>query len=379
MRVRQYSYSVETGWEHGNQEADFHATVLLAFYSDNTDYPQVLKTWHSNNFPNVPLLGCSTAGEIQNIEVKQASIVVTAIEFSATHVVLKSQSFDETCEGKEVGQSLAKQFEHKDLQLFFVLSDGLNINGTHFIEGLTSELPENVVVTGGMAGDGDRFEGTSLVVNGDIYERSVAALAFYGDALELGYGSRGGWDPFGPDRLVTRSEGSTLYELDGQSALELYKQYLGEHAQDLPSSGLRFPLKIRDTKGKEYVRTLLAIDESQGSMTFAGNVPEGAYARLMKANHDRLIDGAIAAAEKTQPFHDEAPTLALLISCVGRKIVMEQRIEEEVEGVKSILGESVDIAGFYSYGEFCPLSEEDSCTLHNQTMTITTLRERSAE
>ena len=103
-----------------------------------------------------------------------------------------------------------------------------------------------------------------------------------------------GWDPFGPERLITRSEGNVLYELDGKSALDLYKRYLGEHSQELPASGLRFPLSLRipgaDTR---LVRTILAVDEPHQSMRFAGDVPQGAYAQLMKANFDRLIDGAI--------------------------------------------------------------------------------------
>jgi len=379
MLVRQFTYSLQTGWQPSVVDPDFSPTALLAFYSDDPGHPEVLQRWRTAHFADVPMLGCSTAGEIRDAEVTQGSIVVTAIQFAHTRVVLKGESFEDGAEGYAVGERLAGQFDHDQLQLFFVLSDGLNINGTHFIEGLISVLPEHVVVTGGMAGDGDRFSQTSLVVNEKQAERCVAALAFYGDALELGFGSLGGWDPFGPDRLVTRSDGSTLFELDGQSALELYKSYLGEHADDLPSSGLRFPLKIRDVQGKEYVRTLLATDDEAGSMTFAGDVPEGAYARLMKSNHDRLIDGAIAAAENALPFHEQPPTLALLISCVGRKIVMEQRIEEEVEGVQSVLGGDLSVAGCYSYGEFCPLSREDTCTLHNQTMTITTLRERSTQ
>ncbi len=207
---------------------------------------------------------------------------------------------------------------------------------------------------------------------------TIAVLGFYGTRLKVGYGSLGGWDPFGPERLITRSRGNVLYELDGQSALALYKEYLGEHAADLPASGLLFPLRLRSPDGESgVVRTILAINEDEQSMTFAGDVPEGVYARLMTANFEHLVDGAIGAAQTSyEAMGSSSPDLAILISCVGRKLVLKQRTEEEVEGVRDILGDHTVLTGFYSYGEICPAAPEANCELHNQTMTITTFSER---
>jgi hypothetical protein len=206
---------------------------------------------------------------------------------------------------------------------------------------------------------------------------TVVALGLYGSRLKVGFGSLGGWDSFGPERLITRSKGNVLYELDGQSALALYKKYLGDHARDLPAAGLLFPLSLRNTSGETpVVRGLLSIDEKEQSVTFAGDVPEGAYARLMKANFDRLIDGATGAARTSyKAIGSTSPDLALLISCVGRKLVLKQRIEEEVESVRDVLGARPALAGFYSYGEISPFTPGARCELHNQTMTITTLSE----
>ena len=183
-----------------------------------------------------------------------------------------------------------------------------------------------------------------------------------------------GWRP---SELITRAEGNVLYEMDGKSALELYKRYLGEHARELPASGLLFPLAVRsDGDNRPVVRTILAVDEAAQSMTFAGDVPGGADARLMKANFDRLIDGAVGAARTTREADgSSSPELAILISCVGRKMVLKQRVEEEVEGVRDVLGESTVLTGFYSYGEISPFTRSAKCELRNQTMTITTLSE----
>jgi hypothetical protein len=234
-----------------------------------------------------------------------------------------------------------------------------------------------VTVTGGLWGDGSRFQKTLVVWGGVSESRSIAILGFYGDRLSIGYGSLGGWDPFGPDRLITRSSGNVLYELDGRSALSLYKAYLGEHAAGLPATGLLFPLSLRMTNGATgVVRTILSVDEEAQSMTFAGDVPEGVYARLMKANFDRLIDGATGAARTCYESVTSAPDLAILISCVGRKLVLGQRIEEEVEAVREVLGARTLLAGFYSYGEISPFTPSAKSVLHNQTMTITTFTER---
>ena len=178
--------------------------------------------------------------------------------------------------------------------------------------------------------------------------------------------------------VITRAEGNVLYELDGQSALSLYKKYLGDLAAELPGSALLFPLSIRtEDGGTSVVRTILSVNDADESMTFAGDMPVGAYARLMKANFDRLIDGAsLAANESQETIGTPGPDLAVLISCVGRKVVLGQRTEEEVESVREVLGERTAIAGFYSYGEISPFTASTRCELHNQTMTITTFSER---
>jgi hypothetical protein len=233
-------------------------------------------------------------------------------------------------------------------------------------------------VTGGLAGDGARFQQTLVLWDDEPQQGVIAALGLYGDRLKIGYGSLGGWDSFGSERLITRSKGNILYELDGKSALQLYKNYLGDHAQGLPATALLFPLSLRVQENSEpVVRTILSINEDEQSMTFAGDLPEGGYARFMKANFDRLIDGATDAAKTSyEAIGSTSPDLAILISCVGRKLVLKQRVEEEVESVRDVLGERTALTGFYSYGEISPFTPGARCELHNQTMTITTFSEK---
>jgi hypothetical protein len=258
----------------------------------------------------------------------------------------------------------------------FALSDGLRVNGSELVKGLTAFLPEGIQVTGGLAGDADRFQKTLVLDGHEPREGTVTAIGFYGDRLKAGCASLGGWDPFGPERLITRSQGNVLYELGGQSALDLYEKYLGEHAEGLPATGLLFPLSLRTGDSAGVVRTILSVNRDERSLTFAGDVPEGSYARLMKANFDRLIDGAVGAARATSlGLAGGTAQLAVLISCVGRKLILKQRVEEEVEGVRDVLGDDCTLAGFYSYGEISPFIPGAKCELHNQTMTITAFAE----
>ncbi len=390
MRTEQRVWTV-AGWRQvgsGRLGSDAAAHLVLVFGAPAALSQPGLLAELQQRHPSALLFGCSTAGEIHGTEVADDSVVATAVHFAATRLHSARVALAECADNSfQAGECLAAALPlelpglagapAEPLRHVFVLSDGLRVNGSDLVRGLTSCLPAAVTLTGGLAGDGARF-GTTLVVHaGRAESGTVAALGFYGSALRIGFGSLGGWDPFGPERLITRSQGNVLYEFDGQSALGLYKQYLGAHADQLPASGLLFPLSLRTKAGEvPVVRTILAVDEATQSLTFAGDIPQGAYARLMKANFDRLIDGATDAARTSHGAIDGTTAeLAILISCVGRKLLLKQRIEEEVEGVREVLGATATLAGFYSYGEISPFKPGARCELHNQTMTITTLAE----
>jgi len=329
-------------------------------------------------YPDARIVGCSTAGEICGTDVSDDTIVAAVVQFEHTRMRIAALPLTSMEESRDVGEALAETLAADDLVHMLVLSEGIRVNGSALLDGLRSRLPAKVLVTGGLAADGAQFEQTSVCVDGSCSGLTVAAIGLYGDRLQVGHGSLGGWDAFGPERVITRSEGNVLYELDGAPALELYKSYLGDDASDLPISGLRFPLGVRGEAGaKGVVRTILGVDDAAGSLTFAGDVPQGHLAQLMKSSVNRLVDGAQGAATSShEALAGLNAELAILISCVGRKLVMNQRVEEEVEIVRDVLGDEAVMVGFYSYGEIAPFSGLSSCELHNQTMTITTFCER---
>lgn len=375
MKISQHVWTDQLGWSPALPgESDPAAQLVLAFGSrrqvQRTDLLDAIR----KACPDSIVAGCSTAGEIAGTRVHDESLVATAIHFERSTVDWIDVAVEG--DGADAATAVAHALVRPGLRHVLVLCDGLKVNGSAFAHTLRAALPDGVCATGGLAGDADRFAETLVCGSGGARSGRVVGVGLYGEALRVGYGSQGGWDSFGPARRVTRSLGNVLFELDGESALALYKTYLGDHASALPGSALLFPLLLEDPSGGDgLVRTVLAVDEAAGSMTFAGDVPQGAQARLMKANFDRLVDGACGSASASSRRLDGSRAeLAILISCVGRKLVLRQRVEEEVEAVREVLPQAV-LAGFYSYGELCPQGNVGSCELHNQTMTITTLAE----
>jgi hypothetical protein len=329
-------------------------------------------------FPGVPMVGCSTAGEITNEGIEDQSVVLTAMRVETGGLSVATSPFDGLADSKAAGERLGRSLAKPGLHDVIAFAQGVDINGSAFIDGLISVLGPGVRISGGLAADGGRFERTLVVGPAGISDRQVVAVGICDPRLQVGHGSFGGWSPFGPVRTVTRCDGNLLYELDDEPALDIYRRYLGDHAKDLPASGLLFPFAIvdADLSTQGLVRTILGIDESSGCLKLAGDVPLGGHLQLMHATTDALVDGAFHAAQAAVEMlaHPE-PCFALLVSCVGRKIMMGERTEEELEAVAEVLGGNAVVAGFYSNGEISPFVPDHRCRLHNQTMTITCFRE----
>ena len=355
---------------------DSERTFVLAFGAPGLDAAPALRELAAA-FPRAQILGCSTAGEIHQDRVHDDVLVAAVARFDEVRPRVVSAAIGPGVTSYAAGEEIARQLVAPDLRAVLVLSDGLNVNGSELVRGVNAVLPPRVVVTGGLAADGEKFRRTWVFDARGAAEHRVVALGLYGERLAVTHGSKGGWDIFGPERLVTRAEGNVLYELDGKPALALYKNYLGERAAGLPATALLFPLAVRSNADdtKQLVRTVLAVDEAAQSLTFAGDIPTGSLAQLMRANFDRLIEGACGAATLARVEASSSDVLSIAISCVGRRLVLGQRTDEEVEATLDILPPRTRQIGFYSYGEISPFAT-GSCDLHNQTMTLTTFSER---
>lgn len=377
MKIRQHHF-VNKGWVNYFTDPEFSAEkcqLVLAFGAPKLITVPEIYDYLKKSYPNANVVFASTAGEIMGSDVYDDSIVVTAVELEKSSIACTATHVNKQANSAETGAFLMAQLDKKGLNCVFIISDGTFINGSELVDGFNRDNPGKVPVTGGLAGDAARFNSTFTSLNAVPAQGNVIAIGFYGDSLHISHGSSGGWEEFGPQRSITRSDKNVLFEIDGKSALDLYKEYLGEYAKELPGSALLFPLSLSiEGSDKKLVRTILSVNEDKKSMTFAGNLPEGSKVRLMKANFEKLIGASSSAATDavTGPEHTD---LAILISCVGRKLVLNDRTDEELMAAKHIFGNKTTMAGFYSYGELSPLNKGSNCELHNQTMTITTFTE----
>lgn len=377
MEIETIHYDSGRGWSLPEfPELDSDGTLVLVFGSAKEIEGNLPLEALFAAYPRAHILGCSTAGEILGTTISDDSLAVAVCHFGQTSLRSTCVPIQTAADSFSVGVGIAKELAATDLRGLLVLSDGTNVNGSELVRGLNSVLPANVVTTGGLAGDGDRFQKTWVIDHRKVMSGRISAVGFYGDHVVIGHGSKGGWDVFGPERLVTRSLGNVLFEIDGQPALDLFKRYLGDFATGLPANALLFPLSLRRGSAEiaRLVRTILSIDEKAGSMTFAGDIPQGSLVQFMRANVDRLVDGAMEAAQLAKKSQHVGQTLAIAISCVGRRLVLANRAEDEVEAVAEVLPENTHVVGFYSYGELSPYAD-GRCELHNQTMTLTTLSE----
>ena len=318
---------------------------------------------------------CSTSGQISNFNLVENKIVSTAIEFEKSTIKIVEIDLLKNKNIEELGLVVKNELFNKNLKSLVVISEGSYVNGTELVNELGKQTNNSLPIFGGLAGDKVAFLKTIVGLNKEAEEGKVVVIGFYGDAINFSSGCEGGWSDYGPEREVTLSEKNVLYKIGDRYALDIYKEYLGKYADELPSSALYFPLSMKENKdSSSVVRTILSIDEKTKSMTFAGNIPQGSFVRLMKGNFDKLIDASYSAASEAFSSHAKDPELALIVSCVGRKIVLGNRVEEEFEAVKEVSGNTL-LCGFYSYGEISPIKEHKFCELHNQTIAILTISE----
>ncbi len=376
MKLEQIRWTNEKGWEQVKQEAGNLRKAQLVIVFGHPDLIVGIDRFNElkKKYPKAYIMGGSTAGNILGINLSNEDIVATAIYLEKSAIKVISAEIEDPAKLHDVASQLVKQLMEPGLKHIFALSDGIHFNGSELAKGLNSA--ENIAITGGLLADQGRFKQTFVMSDDEAKEKRIVLVGFYGENMKVGYGCFAGWDEFGVDRVITRSRGNVVYAIDGQPALALYKKYLGEFAEELPASGLRFPLSLKkDNEQVTIIRTLLAVNEEEQSLTFAGDVPEGATALLMKGNIDKLIMSAGEAAKQAKKTDDQRG-LAIIISCVGRKLLMDQLTDEEIETVQDVLGENVWITGFYSNGELAPYNQEfKKCDLHNQTMTLTTIYE----
>ena len=376
MKILQASKNGKENWRYLQEKGLLNNPLVLVFGNRYLLEDETVIKKVKMEFPYENIVFASTSGEILDGSMYDNSISVTAIELeNSTYIIQRENSSNFNGQINLLGEALLNKFPKEKLKHLFVLADGM-LDGSKLIEGLERNLSKTISITGGMCGDDARFEKTLSSYNDNPKTGEVVLIGLYGEALEITFASAGGWFPFGPERKITKSKDNIVYEIDNKPALEVYKNHLAHRAIGLPSASLSFPLNVTyEGKTQAVVRTILAVDESQHALILAGDAPENSKVQLLMASVDALIDGAQNATELAVKGREKKAEIALLVSCIGRKLVMNKRVGEETEYVKESLNECALISGFYSYGQIAPFNGNDYTNLHNQTMTVTLISE----
>ncbi|MBG7612894.1 FIST C-terminal domain-containing protein [Polaribacter sp. BAL334] len=380
MKTVQLRRNIDTDWQYLGENIPLSKPLVLVFgnrylLESNKIYQEIKEIFNDGE-----IVFGSSAGDISSHSVDDDGITITAIEFEKSSFAIKTVNVkddNQFVNSYEAGYALIQQFDKENLKYVLVISDGSVINGSQLANGMNKVTNNDILITGALCSDAARFEKTICSYNENPKSGEIVAIGLYGEHLEISFAINDGWTPFGPERIVTKSKDNILYELDHKPALDLYKKYLGEKSKELPAAALLFPLKVKSSNEQEsIVRTILNINEKDNSMILAGDIAENSTVQLMMTNVDSIINAAEIAANKANHQREKSPELAILVSCIGRKLVLDQRVEEEVDEVVEVVGNKTTICGLYSYGEIAPFNGENNCQLHNQTMTITLISEK---
>ena len=379
MKTVQLKKNKNADWEYLSENIPLKEPLVLVFGNRYMLEEETIFSEVKSLFKDGHIVFGSSSGDISSLAVNENSVTITAIEFERSSFVIKTSNVlenEEQLDSQQVGQKLIEQLPKEGLKYTFVISEGSFVNGSQLTKGMNAATNNNLLITGALCGDDARFEKTISSYNESPKQGEIVAIGLYGDSLEVSFSINGGWTPFGPERIVTKSKGNVLYELDHLPALDLYKKYLGDKSKDLPGAALLYPLSVQSSKEEQsIVRTILNINEEENSMILAGDIFENSKVQLMMTNVDNIVNAAENAAVNAAELRENEAELAILVSCIGRKLVLDQRVEEEVEEVMEVVGKSTAITGLYSYGEIAPFIGESNCQLHNQTMTITLISE----
>ncbi|WP_437670236.1 FIST signal transduction protein [Sorangium sp. So ce131] len=353
--------------------------LVIVFAPAHVDGKAVLEGLFSRLPKDTQLAGCSTAGEINSDEVLSDS--VTAMGLCSRDVEFRTFKVEGIgADAHEAGRALAAQVKAFDPALLLLFPDALAVSATRLLDGLQSVLGPEFPVLGGMAADSVKYTGTFQYWNREALTNSAVAVGMKG-RIELVTRARSGWTPMGAPRTCTRVEnGSTLLALDGRPALELYEEYLGERARDLPTVSTEFPLGLVSGIQRGVVtpddqilvcRGVRGVDRERGAMLLGGDIPEGGQVRMMRATKEDVIKASsVAGALACDEMPD--PTLAFFFNCAARKVVLGWRYRQDVQALFRRLGPSVPKIGFFTYGEFCPTGGVS--LYHEVTFTVALLR-----
>lgn len=362
--------------------------MAFVFASSSFSHNEVLAGVRSVVGAAVQIVGASTAGEITKDGPTMRDSVSIMLLASDTLICTSAVATGLTSDSTAAGASLAEQLKESSPQLLMMFADGLKGNGSAVIRGILSTLGQHFPVVGGSAGDNGKLVETHQFFGDTSYTDAVVGVGFSGQ-FKFSVGVNHGWSAVGAPHVVTKSAGTTIYEINHQPAVSLYERYLGvEEMANLKSEmlgevALSYPLGIKDLQSDEFLlRAPFAVAED-GSIVCGGEVLEGSEVQLMVGSKEDAIAAASRAAQSALDNLGTTPKVAFIFSCHVRNTLFSDKetARAEIQAIQSVIGDTVPIIGFYTYAEQAPVAGSsysiNKCTpqLHNETVVITLIGE----
>lgn len=358
------------------EQAGANPDLLMVFASRVYNHTVILDRIRKE-FPDTPMLGCTTAGEIYSNGPDEESVALLAMSGLHAEVAVGGTL---SRDSYGAGKILAQEFSSAPGDLIFILSDGLAGDGAAVLQGVRDHLAVKLPLIGAAAADDGQFRNTLQFCGTRVLSDTLVAAKVRGE-FHFGVGVRHGWEPVGLPVRVTRSRGNRLCEINDLPAIQLYDEYFGEYCQRMRNEPMArlavyYPLGLPVPESDEFLLRAPIAVEKDGSIKFTAELPTGADVRLMIGNVESAMRAArIAAMEALSQMRGRTPKLAILFDGMARRRVFGLRAGQEIKLVRDIIGPEVPVVGFYAYGEIAPLEGTDpsaSC-FHNETLVILTL------
>lgn len=353
--------------------------LIIVFSSVKYDQKEMLSGVREIS-KDIPLIGCSTAGEITLSGVAEGSVAVMAIQSDAIDFTI-GKGGDLKSGVREAGAQLAKNITDSakaEVNCLLMLTDVLNGNGAEVVRGIQDVLGKDALIVGGAAGDDFLFKQTFEYYNDDISSSSVVGVGLSG-SYGIGVGVRHGWMAIGAPMKATKSEGAIVKELDGRPAVSIYEDYFGKKAEELREEPLAklaitYPLGMSVEGSDELlIRDPITVD-AEGAITCAAEIPEGSEVRLMIGSKEEAIAAAKDAAQKAlAQLAGKTPRAIIVFNCIARRKLFGRYASDEIATIQEVLGKDVPLIGFYTYGEIAPIGEsvdKQFSRFHNETAVV---------
>jgi len=355
-------------------EGDFKPSVAFIYSASTFNIPKLAKKLGKYSFP---IMGATTDGEIyankeDGVNEVDGHIICMLIEMNPSSMEMTFIQIDENQDAFSIGEHIGMWAKSSFSTCSIItLTSGLSFDNDAYTQGILSR--EIDYVFGGASGDGLLLEETTVFSNNMVSNHGVVALALDKSKIDI-LGSRAfGWKGIGKERIVTKASKNIVYEIDGQPAVDFYKNYLDITADDMPHVGIEYPLEVRLRNGQVVYRAVLDIDEEHNSLVFAGHVEEKARVRISAPRGRNIINEvktSVVKVLKENPNFE--PELALLFPCCSRKQVLGHLTSLEIESVYN--NSKVPMIGFFAYGEIGAFP--GGYCFHNETFVTAFLRER---